>query len=145
MSTISRLAPLDQLQHLHVLVEGKRDVELVHALALEDLVGLLEGTEQREPPVADVVAGSAVVNEPHQLKTQLAVLEQFVGHGAAEVASRRLSGTRFSPTPCRQRRSSTCRTASRDTKVSATLNRRNSPQTSCETSKTPRSFKTSGR
>ena len=61
-STPSRLVDLDQAEHLHVLFERQRDVEVIDALAAQDLVGVAERAEQRQAAVADVIAG-AIVDE----------------------------------------------------------------------------------
>ena len=47
---------LDQAEHLDVLFERQRDVEVIDALAADDLVGVAERAEQRQAAVADVIA-----------------------------------------------------------------------------------------
>ena len=69
-----------------MLVERQRHVELIDALAPDDLAGLGERAEQRQPAVAEVIAAGAVVDEADDLVAQLAVLEDLVGDEPAEVA-----------------------------------------------------------
>ena len=76
---------LDQAEHLHVLFERQRDVEVIDALAAQDLVGIAERAEQRQAAVADVIAG-AIVDEAEQLEAELAVIEQLVRNHPPEVA-----------------------------------------------------------
>jgi hypothetical protein len=54
---------LDQAEHLHVLFERQRDVEVVDAFALDDVVGLGERPENRDAAIADVIAAGAIVEE----------------------------------------------------------------------------------
>ena len=62
-STISRLALSTSAEHLDVLFERQRDVEVIDALALDDLAGLGERAEQRQAAIADVIAAGAIVDE----------------------------------------------------------------------------------
>ena len=47
---------LDQAEHLDVLFERQRDVEVIDVLAPDDVVGFGERAEQRHAAVADVIA-----------------------------------------------------------------------------------------
>ena len=47
--------------------------------------------EQRQPAVAEVIAGCAVVDEADDLIAELAMLEDLVGDEPAELARRRQS------------------------------------------------------
>ncbi len=76
---------LDQAEHLHVLFERQRDVEVIDALAAQDLVGVAERAEHRQAAVADVIAG-AIVDEAEQREAELAVIEQLVRNHPPEVA-----------------------------------------------------------
>ena len=75
----------DQAQHLHVLFERQRDVEVIDPLAAQDLVGIAERAEQRQAAVADVIA-RAIVDEAEQLEAELAMIEHLVRNHPAEVA-----------------------------------------------------------
>ena len=77
---------LDQAEHLHVLFERQRDVEVIDALAADDLVGVAERAEQRQAAVADVIADGAIVDEAEQLEAELAVIEHLVRDHPAEIA-----------------------------------------------------------
>ena len=77
---------LDERQHLHVLFERQRDVELIDALALQDLAGLGERAEQRQAAIAEMIAAGAVVDEADDLVAELAVLEHLVGDQPPELA-----------------------------------------------------------
>ena len=69
-----------------MLFERQRDVDVIDLLAADDLVGVPERAEQRQPPVADVVAGGAIVEEADDLEPELAMLENLVGDQPPEVA-----------------------------------------------------------
>ena len=77
---------LDEPEHLDVLFERERDVEVIDTLLADDLAALGERAEQRQPAVADVVAGGAIVEKADDLEAELAVFEQLVGDQPAEVA-----------------------------------------------------------
>ena len=77
---------LDQAEHLDVLFERQRDVEVIDALAADDLVGIAERAEQRQAAVADVIADRAIVDEAEQLEAELAVIEHLVRDHPPEVA-----------------------------------------------------------
>ena len=85
-STHSRLVDFDQVEHLHVLFERQRDVEVVDLLARRRCRPPRQRAEQRQAAVAEVVAAGAVVDEADDLVAELAVLEHAVGDHAAEVA-----------------------------------------------------------
>ena len=77
---------LDEAEHLDVLFERQRDVDVIDPFPPDDLVGLAERAEQRQAAVADVIAGGPVVEEADDLEAELAVLEDLVGDQPAEVA-----------------------------------------------------------
>ena len=77
---------LDQAQHLDVLFERQRDVEVVDALAADDLVDVSERTEQRQAAVSDVIANRAIVDEAEQLEPELPMVEHLVRDHAPEIA-----------------------------------------------------------
>ena len=77
---------LDDAEHLDVLVEGQRDVDMVDSLALDDFVGIPEHAEQRQAAIADVIAAGAIVDEADDLEPELAVLEHLVGDQPPEIA-----------------------------------------------------------
>ena len=54
---------LDEAEHLDVLFERQRDVEVIDLLAPDDFVRLAERAEQRQAAIADVVAAGAIVEE----------------------------------------------------------------------------------
>ena len=103
----------DQAEHLHVLFERQRDVEVIDPLAANDLVGVVEPAEQRQASITDVVPDGAIVDEPEQLEAQFPVIEHLVRDHAAEIARSRnqhaLEADARLP-----RRSSASRTSSRD-------------------------------
>ena len=76
----------DQAEHLHVLFERQGNVEVIDAFLADNLAAFGQRAEERQPAVADMVAGGAVVEEPDDLEAELAVLEQLVGHEPAQVA-----------------------------------------------------------
>ena len=59
---------LDQAEHLDVLFERQRDVEVIDALAADDLVGIAERAEQRQTAIADVIAVARSSMKPSSLK-----------------------------------------------------------------------------
>ena len=84
---------VEQLEHPHVLFGRQRDVEMVDVLARRDLGRFVERAEQRQPAVAEMIAGGAVVDEADDLIAELAMLEDLVGDQAAELAGARRSGS----------------------------------------------------
>ena len=125
---------LDEAEHLHVLVERQRDVEVVDVLAADDLVGVGERAEQRQAAVADVIAGRAIVDEADQLEAELAVLEHLVGDHAPEIAGagdqHALEADAGLPAPLERFADELARRVGE----AATLATRNSAQPTCETS-----------
>ena len=104
---------LDEVEQLHVLFERQRDVEVVDLLAGDDLGGLGERAEQRQPAVAEVIAAGAIVDEADDLVAELAVLED----ASATMRPRSPAPAirmRRRPTPASQRRSSASRMNLRD-------------------------------
>ena len=81
----------DEAEHLHVLFERQRDVEVIDAFLADDLAAFGQRAEQRQPAVADVIARGAIVEEADDLEPELAVLEQLVGHEPARGRRRRQS------------------------------------------------------
>ena len=79
----------DQAEHLDVLFERERDIEMIDALLPDDLAAFGERAEQRQAAVADVVACGSIVEEADDLEPELAVLEQLVRDEPAEVAGTR--------------------------------------------------------
>ncbi len=78
---------LHDAEHLHVLLDRQRDVDLVDPLAGGDLRQLLHGAEKRQAAITDGVGrAGTVVHESNQDKTELRVLEDAIGHHAAELA-----------------------------------------------------------
>ena len=59
---------------------------MVDAFLADDLAAFGERAEQRQPAVADVVAGGAIVEEADDLEAELAMFEQLVGDEPSEVA-----------------------------------------------------------
>ena len=80
---------LDQVEHLHVLVERQGDVQLIDPFALEDVRSLGERAEQRQAAIADVIALGAVVDEADDPIAEVAVFEHLVHDGAPELARAR--------------------------------------------------------
>ena len=76
----------DEAEHLHVLFERQRDIQMIDAFLPDDLAALGERAEQRQPAVPDVVARRAIVEEADDLEAELAMLEQLVRDEPAEVA-----------------------------------------------------------
>ena len=54
---------LDDAEHLDVLLERQRHVDVIDPFLPDDLVRLAERAEQRQAAVADVIAGGPVVEE----------------------------------------------------------------------------------
>ncbi len=79
---------LDDAEHLHVLVDRQRDVDLVDLLLGADLRHLIDRPEHRQPAIADGVGGRrAIVDETDEPEPQLAVLEDAIGHHPPEIAA----------------------------------------------------------
>ena len=113
MSTPSRLVALDQAEHLDVLVERQRHVEVIDALAPDDVVRLAERAEQRDAAIADVIAGDAIVEEADDLEPSSRCSRTLSATTRPRSPAPAMS-TRFRPMPARQRRSSASRTSSRE-------------------------------
>ena len=79
----------DDAEHLDVLFERQRHVDVIDPFLPDDLVRLAERAEQRQAAVADVIAGGPVVQEADHLEAELAVLEDLVGDQLAEIARAR--------------------------------------------------------
>ena len=77
---------LQQLQHLHVLFGGQRDVEMVDMLANGDLAGFVERAENRQAAVPQIIAARTIVHEPDHVIAELAVLEDAIGDQPSELA-----------------------------------------------------------
>ena len=77
---------LDEVEHLHVLVERQRHVQMVDVLLADDLRRIGERAEQRQAAIAEVIAAGAIVDEADDLIAELAVLENLLGDDAAELA-----------------------------------------------------------
>ena len=54
---------LDEVEHLHVLVERQRHVQVVDVLLADDLGRIGERAEQRQAAIAEVIAARAIVDE----------------------------------------------------------------------------------
>ena len=79
---------LHDAQHLHVLVDGQRDVDLVDLFLRGNLRDLVDGAEHRQAAVADRVGRRrAVVDEAREPEPHLAVLDDPVRDHPAEVAA----------------------------------------------------------
>ena len=85
-STAFAVGGLDDAEHLDVLFERQRDVDVIDAFLPDDLVRLAQRAEQRQAAIADVIAGGAVVEEADDLEPELAVLEHLVGDQPSEIA-----------------------------------------------------------
>ena len=86
-STAFAVGRLDDAEHLDVLFERQRDVEVIDASRCRMISSAsVERAEQRQAAVADVIARGAVVEEADDLEAELAVLEDLVGDQPAEVA-----------------------------------------------------------
>ena len=77
---------LDQAEHLHVLLERERDIQVIDALLPDDVAAFGERAEQRQSSIADVVARGPVVEKADDLEAELAVLEQLVRDEPAQIA-----------------------------------------------------------
>ena len=77
----------DQVEHLHVLVERQGDIQVIDAFLADDLCGVGQRTEQRQAPVAEIVAACPIVDETDDLIAQLAVLKDSFGDDSTEIAS----------------------------------------------------------
>ena len=75
-----------QIEQLGMLFEGEGDVQVVHALPLDDVGDLGQRPEERQASIADVVAAGPVVHESDHLISQLTVLQDAVGYHAAQIA-----------------------------------------------------------
>src|SRR6187431_2890886 len=82
-----------------MLLEGEGDVQVVHALPLDDVGDLGQRPEERQPSVPDVVAPSPVVHESDHLISQLTVLQDAVRYQAAQIAGAGDEDA-FKPDPC---------------------------------------------
>ena len=80
---------LDEVEQLHVLLERQCDVEVVDLLVGDDVGGVAERAEQGQPAIAEVIAARLVVDEAHDLVTELAMLEDAIRDDAAEIAGAR--------------------------------------------------------
>jgi hypothetical protein len=119
-----------------VLFRWKGHVQVIDRFLDGDLGGIIERAEERESPVAEMVAASFVVDEPDNLIPSSRVFENLVRRRACP-GRRTPRSESLRPIPARQRRSRTSRMNSRDAKVSATFKRRKMTQTGCETSSAP--------
>ena len=77
---------LDEVEHLHVLVERQRDVQMIDVLLPDDLRRIGERAEQRQAAIAEVIAAGAIVDEADDLIAELAVLQDLLGDDAAQIA-----------------------------------------------------------
>ena len=77
---------LDQVEHLHVLVERQRHIQVIDVLLPDDLGRVGQRAEQRQAAIAEVIAAGAIVDEADDLIAELAVLKDLLGDDAAEVA-----------------------------------------------------------
>ena len=69
-----------------MLFERQRDVEMVDVLLLDDFGGVGQRAEQRQAAIAEMIAAGAIVDEADHLIAELAMLKNFFGDDAAEVA-----------------------------------------------------------
>src|SRR5262249_39970076 len=69
---------IQQLEQPDVLFRRKRDVEVFDRFADGDVGRLIDGPEQGQAAVSEVIAGRAIVDEPGNLIPQLAVLDDLV-------------------------------------------------------------------
>ena len=76
----------DEAEHLDVLVERQRDVEVIDALLPDDLVGFGERAEQRQARGSRCGRRRPIVEEADDLEPELAVLEDLVGDEPPEIA-----------------------------------------------------------
>ena len=78
---------LHQPEHLDVLLERERDVEMINLLALQDLGRFLERAEQRQAAIAEMGATfGTVVHEPDDLEPEFAMFEDTVDDESTKVA-----------------------------------------------------------
>ena len=56
---------LDEVEHLHVLVERQRHVQMVDVFLADDLRRISQRAEQRQAAIAEVIAARAIVDEAH--------------------------------------------------------------------------------
>src|SRR5439155_5770648 len=77
---------VDELEHAHVLLGGKRDIQMIDRLPRRDFRGVVDRAEQREAAIAKMIPGRTVVDEADNLIAKLAVLENLVGHQAPQLA-----------------------------------------------------------
>ena len=77
---------LDEVEQLHVLLERQRHVEVVDLLVGDDVGGVAERAEQGQPAIAEMIAACLVVDESHDLVSELAMLEDAIRDDAAEIA-----------------------------------------------------------
>ena len=77
---------LDEVEHLHVLVERQRHVQVIDVLLPDDFGRIGQRAEQRQAAIAEVIAARAIVDKSDHLIAELAVLENLLGDDAAEVA-----------------------------------------------------------
>ena len=79
----------DQVEHLHVLVERQRHIEVVDVLLSDDLGRVRQRAEQRQTAIAQVIAAGTIVDEANHLVAELSVLKDFLGHDPAQIAGAR--------------------------------------------------------
>ena len=77
---------LDQIEHLDVLFERQRHVQMIDVLLLHDFSGVGQRAEQRQAAIPEVIAAGAIVHEAHHLIAELTMLQDLLRHHPAQVA-----------------------------------------------------------
>ena len=113
MSTPSRLVCFDKAEHLDVLFERQRDVDVIDPLLPDDFAAFGQRAEQRQAAIADVIAGARSSRKPTTLNPSSRCSSSLSATSRPRSPAPAIS-TRLSPMPARQRRSSASRTSSRD-------------------------------
>ena len=84
----SRARRVEQVDHLHVLLGRKRDVQVIDLFPRGDFRRLVDRAEQRQTAIAEMVAGP-IVDEADDLVAELAMFDDLVRDETAELARTR--------------------------------------------------------
>ena len=69
-----------------MLFRRQRHIEVIGAFTQRDFARFVQGPEDRQAPMSQVIAAGPVVDEADDVVSQLAVLENLVGDEPAELA-----------------------------------------------------------
>ncbi len=75
----------DEVEHLDVLVERQRHVQVVDVFLPQNLRSVVEGPQQWQASITEMIAARPVVDETDHLITELAMLKDFFGNHASQI------------------------------------------------------------